>query len=110
MVTEEMKYRTQSSRLSEPSAKTASDYECMVYLHTATLAGRPNDRWCRIYEYLFSQAHPEQAKKIGVYSNGLNDMEKRELVRLRDWIYERQMSLMRQKDGHSFASSNQKGD
>jgi hypothetical protein len=101
MVTEEMKDKIKFSRLSEPLMKTATDYECMVYLHTATLAAMPNDRWCRIYEHLFSQAYPEQAKKIGISSDGLNDMDKRELMRLRDWIYEQQMKAIRQKRAES---------
>lgn len=101
LVTDEMKERLRISRLSEPLAKTATDYECMVYLHTASLAAMPSDRWCRIYEHLFSQAYPEQAKKIGVYRNGLNDVEKRELMRLRDWIYEQQMKGIREKRAES---------
>jgi hypothetical protein len=101
LVTDEMKNKVRISRLNGPLTKTATDYECMVYLHTASLAAMPNDRWCRIYEYLFSQAYPDQAKKIGVYSNELNDVEKRELVRLRDWIYEQQMKAIRQKRAES---------
>ena len=101
LVTEEMKHRIRISRLSEPFTNTATDYECMVYLHTASLAAMPSERTCRIYEYLFSQAYPEQAKKIGVYRNELNDPEKRELVRLKSWIYEQQMKSIRQKRADS---------
>jgi len=101
MVTDEMRDKIKFSRLSEPFTKTATDYECMVYLHTASLAGRPSDRWCGIYEHLFSQSYSEQAKKIGIYSDELNDVEKRELVRLRDWIYEQQMKAIRQKRAES---------
>jgi hypothetical protein len=97
MVTEEMKDRIKFSRLSDPLTRTATDYECMVYLHTASLAGKPSDRWCRIYEHLFSQYYSEQAKRIGIANNLLDDAEKRELARLRDWIYEQQMKAIRQK-------------
>ena len=95
MVTEEMKDRIKFSRLTEPLGKTATDYECMVYLHTATLAGKPSERWCRVYEHLFSQAYPDQAKKIGLYRNGLDEVDRRELDKLRDWIYDRQMESMK---------------
>lgn len=87
MVTDEMKVGIKSSRLarmSEPSISTATDYECMVYLHTATLAGRPSDRWIRIYQYLFSQAYHEKAKRIGGCVDALDDAEKRDLDKLRD--------------------------
>lgn len=77
LVTDEMKGKIRISRLTEPFTKTATDYECMVYLHTASLAAMPSERWCRVYEYLFSQAYVEQAKKFGVYRDELDDGEKR---------------------------------
>lgn len=95
LVTDEMKTRIRLTRLARPPAATASDYECMVYLHTATLACMPNEMWSRIYEFLFSQAYPEQAKKIGVYKDELRDGEKRELTRLRSWIYQQQMKTIK---------------
>jgi hypothetical protein len=97
MVTDEMKDRIKSSRLTEPLGKTATDYECMVYLHTASLAAKPTDRWCKIYEHLFSRAYPEQAKKLGVYDGELDPSEERELDGLRDWIYELQMKSLTRK-------------
>jgi hypothetical protein len=100
MVTDEMKAGIKFSRMarmSELSVRAATDYECMVYLHTATLAGRPSERWCRIYEHLFSQAYPDQAKKIGLYRDGLDEMDTRELDKLREWIYERQVESMKQR-------------
>lgn len=97
LVTDEMKTRIRMARLRQPLATTATDYECMVYLHTATLAHIPNERWCRVYEFLFSRAYPEQAGKIRVYRTELNEVEKRELGELKSWIHQQQMKAMRNK-------------
>jgi len=95
LVTDEMKSRIRLTRFAQHPAATASDYECMVYLHTATLARMPNEMWGRIYEFLFSQAYSEQAKKIGIYRNELEDTKKRELTGLRRWIYQQQIKAIK---------------
>jgi len=92
LVTEEMKTRIHLERLLTPFEESATDYEAMVYLYTASLAVPFSERWYNIYTYLFSKYYPEQAKKIGVYRNALSELEQHELSRLKKWIYEKQLN------------------
>ena len=91
-VTEEMKARIHIERLLTPFEKSATDYEAMVYLFTASLAVPFSERWYNIYTFLFSKYYPEQAKRIGVYRENISESEKRELSRLKKWIYQKQMN------------------
>jgi len=91
-VTDEMKTRIQIERLATPFDEKATDYEAMVYLHTASLAVPFSREWYNIYTYLFSKYHPEQARTIGVYREQITDIEKRELTNLKKWIYKQQMT------------------
>jgi hypothetical protein len=87
VVTGEMKNRIQMERLASPSSETATDFEAMVYLHTASLATPLSREMTNVYSYLFSKYHTEQAKGIGVYTEKISEMEQRELVKLKKWIY-----------------------
>ena len=91
VVTEEMKNKIQMERLANPLMETATDYEAMVYLHTASLSTPLSTEMTNIYSYLFSKYHGEQAKKIGVYSDKITESEQRELTNLKDWIFKKQM-------------------
>lgn len=84
MVTKEMKTRIKTERLSTPLSETATDYEAMVYLHTASLAIPLSREWYNIYTFLFSKYHPEQAKRIGVYREQITKLEQHELRRLKN--------------------------
>ena len=92
LVTEEMRTRITLERLADPFSNTATDYEAMVYLHTASLATPFSENWYNIYTYLFSKYYPEQAKRIGVYREKLTEVEKRKLEELKKWIYRQQMN------------------
>jgi hypothetical protein len=89
-VTDEMKNRIQMERLANPLIETATDYEAMIYLHTASLATPLSTEMTNIYSYLFSKYHSEQAKGIGVYAEKITEQEQRELLRLKKWIYQKQ--------------------
>jgi len=91
IITEEMKTRIQIERLAEPFSETATDYEAMVYLHTASLALPLSREWYNIYTYLFSKYHPEKAKEIEVHTERISELEERELSQLKKWIYRQQM-------------------
>jgi len=91
LVTEEMKARITLERLSNPFSNTATDYEAMVYLHTASLAVPFSEEWRNIYMYLFSKYYPKHAERIGVYKDELTELEKRKLEDLKKWIYKQQM-------------------
>jgi len=90
VVTGDMKTRIQMERLANPSSETATDYEAMVYLHTASLATPLSREMTNIYSFLFSKYHSEQAKGIGVYAEKITEQEQRELSKLKKWIYDKQ--------------------
>lgn len=92
LVTEEMKNRIIIERLKDISSDSATDYEAMVYLHTASLAVPLSKDWFNIYAYLFSKYHPKEAKRIGVYKEKLTKLENRKLEDLKKWIYKQQMN------------------
>jgi len=91
VVTEKMVARIQMERLLA-SEETSTDYEAMVYLHTASLAVPFTERWYNIYSFLFSKYYPEQAKTIGVYREEITELEQRRLSCLKKWIYKQQIS------------------
>ena len=91
VVTDDMKNRIQIERLANPLTETATDYEAMVYLHTASLATPLSHEMENIYSFLFTKYHKEQAKGIGVYVEQIDEQEQRELSRLKKWIYDKQM-------------------
>lgn len=92
VVTDEMKNRIQMERLANPSRETATDFEAMVYLHTASLATPLSREMTDVYSYLFSKYYTEQAKKIDVYTDKITETEQRELSNLKKWIYRKQIT------------------
>ena len=90
LVTERMKTRIRLERLLN-SEESSTDYEAMVYLHTASLAVPFSAEWYHIYSFLFSKYYPEQAKEIGVYKEIITEREEGELSNLKKWIYTQQM-------------------
>jgi hypothetical protein len=91
VVTDEMKNRIQIERLANPLMETATDYEAMVYLHTASLATPLSREMTNVYSYLFSKYHTKQAMEIGVYVDKISETEERELSQLKKWIFKKQM-------------------
>lgn len=91
VVTDDMKTRIQMERLANPSRETATDFEAMVYLHTASLATPLSHEMQSIYSFLFTKYHKEQAKGIGVYTDRITETEQRELSKLKKWIYDKQI-------------------
>lgn len=92
VVTEEMRNRVQLERFANPLAKTATDYEAMIYLHTASLATPLSRELQEVYSFLFSKYCEKKAKEIGVYKERLDELEQHELLRLKNWIYKKQKS------------------
>jgi hypothetical protein len=90
-VTDDMKFRIQMERFATPPSETSTDYEAMVYLHTASLATPLSREMTNVYSYLFSKYHTKQAKGIGLYMDKITETEERELSRLKKWIFEKQM-------------------
>ena len=92
VVTDDMKNRIQIERLANPLMETATDYEAMVYLHTASLATPLSHEMVNVYSFLFSKYYAEQAKGIGVYTEKISETEQRELSNLKKWIYRKQIT------------------
>ena len=92
IVTEKIAIKVMTERFSNLLSETATDYEALVYLHTASLAAPLSEEWQNIYAYLFSKYHPKEARKIGVYRDELTELERRKLADLKKWIYKRQMN------------------
>lgn len=90
VVTDDMKMRIQIERLGNPSRETATDFEAMVYLHTASLATPLSREMQGIYSFLFTKYYEEQAKGIGVYAEKITETEQRELSKLKKWIFQKQ--------------------
>jgi len=88
VVTEEMKIRIQMERMTNPSVEIATDYEAMIYLHTASLATPLPREMENIYSFLFSKYYTEHAKRIGVFTENINETEQRELAKLKKWIHD----------------------
>ena len=91
IVTEKTATRVMAERVKDLLSETATDYEAMIYLHTASLAAPLAKEWRNVYEYLFSKYHPDEARRMGVYRNELSELERRKLEDLKKWIYKRQM-------------------
>lgn len=90
-VTDDMKNRIQMERLANPLMDTATDFETMVYLHTASLATPLGREMENVYSFLFSKYYAEQAKGIGVCMDKITETEERELLHLKKWIFQKQM-------------------
>ena len=90
MVTDEMRTNVLTERLANVSSDTATDYEAMVYLHTASLALPLGRELENVYSFLFSKYYPKPAKEIGMYTEKMDETGQRELTKLKKWIYDRQ--------------------
>jgi hypothetical protein len=83
--------------LQNPKRKTASDVEVVAYLSSASLAFPLSEEWIRIYLYLARNYFKAKGwKKFDGSMSFLNEYkslredDKRELQRLKDWIFEQQ--------------------
>jgi len=98
-ITDEMKGRVKIERMKalmlNENLDMATDYEAMVYLHTASLAAPMNSRWCRIYLYLFKKFYPKKADFISEADATVSKYELRYLNDLKRWIYRKQKEAMK---------------
>ena len=77
----------------------ATEYETMLYISTATLAGPPSHDWFQIYMWLFSRWKPELAKELELLPGRpeLNITQTEDLTQLRRWIFRSQMNHLKSK-------------
>ena len=77
----------------------ATEFEALIYLHTASMSQPLSDEWARIYMWLFWKYFPEKAKRINVPEVTLGSYEKHLLNQLRYRIFKTQMKHIRGKKG-----------
>lgn len=97
-VTDGMKMRIYAARLANvTSGDTATCYEAMVYLHTASLAATLSEEWLNIYLYLFQQFHADKARTLNIPKiEELRLHEEPMLRRLRSWIHRQQLKAWKE--------------
>ena len=100
-ITDDMKARVKIERLkglmlavqNGENNEIATDYEAMVYLHTASLRDPMSGTWCRIYFYLFKKFFPN----ISDYEATVSKYELSRLSDLKQWIYRKQREAFKQR-------------
>jgi hypothetical protein len=95
-VPEELATRARLARLVSHE-ETATNEECLIYMHTVSLVSPLDQTWYNIYTFIFSQLFPKQAKKIGVYRDQLDSFEQQHLKGLKDWIWRKQVEALKQR-------------
>ena len=76
--------------LAKDREKSATDTEAMWYLSTASLAMPLGHHWNNIFFYLIRKFMLKEGKKLFDFLKDeikLDDYEKQELARLKEWIY-----------------------
>ena len=94
-ITPEQKARIKIERMKQiaetkgQKVEVATEFECLVYISTASLAQPLSQTWFRIYTYLFRKFYPEQAKEIFEEYEGqkLDIQGEQELVSLKRWLH-----------------------
>jgi len=99
LVTEEHRNNIIASRMAAAieNREEATDWEAMIYLHTASLATPLDHDHAQIYFYLFSKLLPQHAEKIGLPNVELNDYLSGKLQRLKEWIFRQQLKAWKKK-------------
>ncbi len=99
LITSEMKEKTTIYRLvgaKEIDQERCTDYEAMLYLHTASLMNPFSHSWYKIYMHTFSKFYDinmilnsdEKLEKI--YDNEMDDLN-----HLKSWIYKKQIDQIK---------------
>jgi len=76
--------------------EAATEYEALLYLHTASLAAPLSTEWSRIFFYLFDKFYGHIAPEK-MLEGKLTDTEKQSLLDLRKWIFKNQMKAISDK-------------
>ena len=77
--------------------KMATDYEVMLYIHTASFAGPLSHDWFKIYLNTFSKYYEVKPLLENNLFEGLDDNELEQLQDLKSWIYKKQTNHLKQK-------------
>jgi hypothetical protein len=100
-----------------PKRKTASDLEAMTYLSTASMAAPLNNQYYRIYFYLTQKylkskgwkKHDKNMKFLKEHKT-LSEYDKRELNRLKIWIFKKQKKELAERRKQSKKLRKERGD
>ena len=100
-IPENLKFKAFMYRLLEApecvETEMATEFDALVYLHTASLSVPFGRVWFNIYAYLFRKFFPKHAEKIGLPEIQLNQLEQEELKKLRKWIFKQQIKAIKEK-------------
>ena len=104
-IPEELKKDIKEEWRKHPRRKTATDLEAMAYLMSASGAAPLSPEYSRIYLHLarkyFIRKHGAKAIKGGLsflnQYRSLSDFEKRELQKLKDWIWKQQQKDLKER-------------
>lgn len=76
----------------------ATDFEALIYLSHASLAAPMSTQWYHVYRYLFSLYWKEAYGTIFNEDPALDEQEKLELKKLKEWIYKKQVEHLKSKE------------
>ncbi len=99
LITPDMKEKTTIYRLAgtkEIDKQRCTDYEAMLYMHTASLMNPFSHSWYKLYLHTFSKFYDinmildKDEKLEKIYDNEMQDLN-----HLKSWIYKRQIDRIR---------------
>lgn len=85
------------SCLEEIQKKKATDYEAMLYISTASLISPLGHEWTKIYTDIFRKYYgAEKCDQMGIVNyEKIYNHEAHQLVRLKEWIYKKQVEALK---------------
>ena len=99
MITPDMKEKTTIHRLAgikEIDNQRCTDYEAMLYMHTASLVNSFSHTWYKLYMHTFSQFYDiNQILDKGEKLEKIYDNEMDDLNHLKSWIYKKQIDSIK---------------
>ena len=104
-VPEDLKLKAKAYRMFQSlqcvKEEMATEFDALIYLHTASLAQPFDHHWYNIYFHLFKKYFPEQASMLEKQDSYLPvELDKYEeylLNSLRMWIYKQQINAVRER-------------
>ena len=80
---------------------TGTDAEACAYLFTAALTNPMDHDWTQIYLYIATQTYRRWGKNempADIAVESLNDEQKRDLNRLKEWLYKKRTQIRLERD------------
>lgn len=111
---EELKFQAKLHRLANSlkiiQEEKATEYEALLYLHTASLTAPLKEEWVRIYKYLFKKFCPDKLPEniAKDFPDELNEYEQKLLDDLRKRIFKVQIKHLNEKRKQEQKQENEK--